>query len=348
MEQSDAWRMTDRLDHESGKGDPFAAAIRATRMPMIITDPRQTDNPIVFVNDAFLRLTGYHRDEIMGTNCRFLQGEDTDLSSVKAIAGAIKAGTDINIDLLNYRKDGTSFWNALYISPVSTMAGEIQYFFASQFDVTDRKEMLAAKTALLHEVDHRVKNNLQLVSALITMQIRTIDDQEVRHSLNTMLRRIESLSTVHRRLYQSGDVTRFSIADFVQDIVTDLLGATGRRDIRVIFDLEEVTIPAEKASSLALMVNELVTNVLKHAFPAERPGIITIAVQQMDANCRLQIEDDGVGLPSPPPAANPSFGLNLIRMLARQLRAVTTWSTVEPAGTRVVIELPLERLMRGA
>ena len=81
MEQADAWHLTDRLGNEHGKGDPFAAAVRATRMAMIVTNPRLDDNPIVFVNDAFLRLTGYGRDEIMGHNCRFLQGVQTDSTS---------------------------------------------------------------------------------------------------------------------------------------------------------------------------------------------------------------------------------------------------------------------------
>ena len=77
-ESPDAWHMTDDLHAEQGKGDPFAAAIRATRMSMIITDPRKPDNPIVFANDSFLRLTGYAREEVIGRNCRFLQGPDTD------------------------------------------------------------------------------------------------------------------------------------------------------------------------------------------------------------------------------------------------------------------------------
>ena len=81
-EPVDAWRMTEMLHAEHGKGDPFAAAIRATRMAMLITDPRQPDNPIVFANEAFLRLTGYERDEVIGQNCRFLQGPDTDSAAV--------------------------------------------------------------------------------------------------------------------------------------------------------------------------------------------------------------------------------------------------------------------------
>lgn len=73
MEQPDAWHLTDRLDAEHGKGDPFAAAVRATRMAMIVTNPRLPDNPIVFANDAFLRMSGYDRQDVLGRNCRFLQ-----------------------------------------------------------------------------------------------------------------------------------------------------------------------------------------------------------------------------------------------------------------------------------
>ena len=85
MERDDAWRLTDSLEAEHGKGDPFAAAVRATRMPMIVTDPRQFDNPIVFANDAFLKLTGYTRLEVAGRNCRFLQGPGTDPAAVDRI-----------------------------------------------------------------------------------------------------------------------------------------------------------------------------------------------------------------------------------------------------------------------
>ena len=151
MERPDAWHLTDRLDAEHGKGDPFAAAVRATRMAMIVTDPRQTDNPIVFVNDAFLKLSGYGRDEIMGQNCRFLQGVDTDRDAVRQVRDAIEGNRDIAIDLLNYRKDGTPFWNALYLSPVINEAGTTVYFFASQLDVSDR---VNAQQRTLDEKEH--------------------------------------------------------------------------------------------------------------------------------------------------------------------------------------------------
>lgn len=129
-------RRIDREIHDRNTGsDPFAAAMRATRMPMLITDPRQPDNPIVFVNDAFGKLTGYSREETLGRNCRFLQGPGTSLDDIAKVRQAIAMREPIEIDLLNYRKDGTLFWNRLLVSPVFN-DGELAYFFASQLDVT--------------------------------------------------------------------------------------------------------------------------------------------------------------------------------------------------------------------
>ncbi|KZC02551.1 Blue-light-activated protein [Methylobacterium radiotolerans] len=133
----------DELKAESHRGDPFAAAVRATRMPMIITDPAQHDNPIVFVNDAFLKLTGYTRMEVVGRNCRFLQGPDTEAAAVDRLRAAIRGEEDIRVDLLNYRKDGSTFQNALYVGPVRDEAGRVVYFFASQLDVSEHYALTA-------------------------------------------------------------------------------------------------------------------------------------------------------------------------------------------------------------
>jgi PAS domain S-box-containing protein len=367
-ESADAWRMTDDLHAEHGMGDPFAAAIRATRMSMIITDPRREDNPIVFVNDAFLRLTGYAREEVVGKNCRFLQGPKTDETAIDKVRDAIASRSDVSVDVLNYRKDGSTFWNALYISPVSNERGELQFFFASQLDVSDRKQSehrvtadkerfeqavkertseleaaLEAQTTLLHEVDHRVKNNLQMISSLIVMQSRTIKDEATKRSLTTMLERIEALSTVHRRLYQSKDVSKFDVSDFARDLVTDLLTASGRSEIRSTLDLEPIVISADKATPVALMVNELVTNALKHAF-REGPdgtvaGSIGIKMRQPDGHFNIEVSDDGVGMADA--RGDASFGMRLIKSLARQLRADIEWRDGGP-GTRVVISMPNE------
>jgi PAS domain S-box-containing protein len=365
MESADAWRLTDRLSAEHGKGDPFAAAVRATRMAMIITDPRQDDNPIVFVNDAFLALTGYDRDDIMNRNCRFLQGEGTDRGAVRLLREAIEAKRDIAIDILNYRKDGTPFWNALYMSPVTNEAGELLYFFASQLDVTDRvaaqehtqfekerferevaertrelTDALAAKTMLVHEVDHRVKNNLQMISSLLTMQTRNIADPTARSAMEQMLHRVEALGTVHRRLYQSNNVERFDVSEFARDLAMDLVRGSGRNDIRLHLDLEPVEVAVEKAPPVALMMNELLTNAIKHAFSEERPGRLSVSVRPDGDYLGIKIVDDGVGMPGQP-LGKASFGKRLVDTLARQLNATIAWQPADP-GTRIDIRLPRE------
>ncbi|MBC9208713.1 PAS domain-containing protein [Roseomonas aerophila] len=158
---SDAERIgAEILGIDSGT-DPFVAAVRATRMPMIITDPRQHDNPVVFTNDAFCRLTGYSRQEILGHNCRFLQGEETDPETVRRIREAVAAARSIEIDIRNHRKNGEPFWNRLLLAPVRDAEGRLAYFFASQVDVTLERDRMAGlesrNAALLAELGDRLR-----------------------------------------------------------------------------------------------------------------------------------------------------------------------------------------------
>jgi PAS domain S-box-containing protein len=162
--QPETIRVNAEIAHPSGT-DPFAAAVRATRMPMVISDPRQPDNPIVFANDSFCRLSGYAREEILGRNCRFLQGESTDPAAVARIRAAVMSEQAIEIDIRNYRKNGTTFWNRLLMAPVHDSAGRLAYFFASQVDVTlelDRLEGLEThNAALLAELSDRLRSQAE-------------------------------------------------------------------------------------------------------------------------------------------------------------------------------------------
>ncbi|NKE48736.1 PAS domain-containing protein [Roseomonas frigidaquae] len=155
-----------------GREDVFFAAIEMTRMPMIVTDPNRPDNPIVFANPAFQQMTGYPAEEVLGRNCRFMQGPDTDLDAIAQIRNAISSRTDISIELVNYRKDGSTFWNALFVSPVFGSDGSLLYYFGSQLDVSRRREAedalrrtqrLEALGQLTGGVAHDFNNLLQVV-----------------------------------------------------------------------------------------------------------------------------------------------------------------------------------------
>ncbi len=122
------------------RGSVFFAAAEMTRMPMLVTDPRQPGNPIVFANGAFLDLTGYAREDILGRNCRFLQGPLTDRNTVRQIREALVERRPVAVEILNYRRDGRPFWNALFIGPIFGPNGELLHFFSSQLDVTRRHD----------------------------------------------------------------------------------------------------------------------------------------------------------------------------------------------------------------
>ncbi|NJC34591.1 PAS domain S-box-containing protein [Sphingomonas jejuensis] len=155
------------------RGNVFFAAIEMTRMPMILTDPHQADNPIVFANKAFLDLTLYEEAEVLGRNCRFLQGAQTDRQAVTQLREAIERKDSIALELLNYRRDGSPFWNAVFIGPVYDVQGTLLYFFASQLDVTRRREseksaMQAQKMEAVGQLTaglaHDFNNLLQVVN----------------------------------------------------------------------------------------------------------------------------------------------------------------------------------------
>ncbi|MFF9549830.1 PAS domain S-box protein [Methylobacterium fujisawaense] len=129
---------------EAGVGtlrpDLLFTAADKTRMAMIVTDPNLPDNPIVFANRAFLELSGYAAEELIGRNCRFLQGPETDPAHVARIRDAVAARRDVVVELLNYRRDGSPFVNELYVSPVFGPHGELLFFFGSQLDLTRFRE----------------------------------------------------------------------------------------------------------------------------------------------------------------------------------------------------------------
>lgn len=135
------------LAERHASGDPFGIGCRDAILPMAISDPTLPDNPIVYVNPAFELLTGYTRDEVLGRNCRFLQGPMTGKAEVARLREAIRAREKISVDLLNHRKDGSPFWNRLLITPVCDNDGTLRYFFASQHDVTVERERVTALEA---------------------------------------------------------------------------------------------------------------------------------------------------------------------------------------------------------
>ena len=170
------------------RGDVFFAAIEMTRMPMILTDPNKPDNPVVFANNAFLDLTGYTEEEIVGRNCRFLQGARTDPAHVAELREAVQAKRAVSVEILNYKRDGSPFWNAVYIAPVFGPGNKLLYFFASQLDITRRRsseqafrqaQKMESIGQLTAGLAHDFNNLLQVVSGNLEMLMAKLTDAKL-------------------------------------------------------------------------------------------------------------------------------------------------------------------------
>jgi two-component sensor histidine kinase len=201
--------------------------------------------------------------------------------------------------------------------------------------IRELEAALARQDALLREVDHRVKNNLQLISSLMLLQSRRMEDEAARQALKTMLERVNAVASVHRRLLHGEDTQKFEVADFIRDLAGDLALAAGRDDVRITLDLSPVAIPASMAAPFALVLNELLGNALKHAFPGEG-GQIDISLTKADGGCVLTVSDDGCGMGETPQA----FGLTIVGLLCRQLRSELEILPGAP-GVRARVRTPL-------
>ena len=204
------------------------------------------------------------------------------------------------------------------------------------------RELAAATAAVLAEVDHRVKNNLQLVASMILLQCRRTQDEAARTALRSVLERVNAVATVHRRLFQ-GDPHRFDVADFLRDLTGDLAAAAGRADLQIGLDLNPVTLPAASAAPFALVASELLGNALRHAYPPGMGGRIEVRLADEDGVCVLTITDDGIGMGGRPPG----FGLTLAGLLVQQLHARLETGPADPQsdrpGVRATVRVPTQR-----
>jgi PAS domain S-box-containing protein len=313
-------------DQAQGDGRALAlVALERTRMPITITDPRQHDNPIVLANQAFLDLCGYDAGEVMGRNCRFLQGPGTDQRELDRLRHAIRTETEIEVELLNYRKDGSSFWNKILVSPVHDTSGELLYFFASQKDETAKiraTHLEEVERKLLREVDHRTKNALALVQSIVFLSQRN----DIQSFASSIEGRVGSIVRSHVLLsdYNWGEVP-----------ISRLFELEGSDEIDPLVSLEgpQTTVPAEIVQPLALIIHEIFDNAIKHGSLSTQSGKIEVVWnQQDDRSIRITIEESGG--PAPKPMRKRGLGLRLIDRIVRQQLGGTAEFTYDPPGAQ--------------
>jgi PAS domain S-box-containing protein len=194
-------------------------------------------------------------------------------------------------------------------------------------DVTERKKAeehikasLKEKGVLLQEVHHRVKNNMQIISSLFNLQSRHIKDKQALEIFKSSQNRVRSMALIHERLYQSKDLTRVDFAEYSQSLTTHLFSSYGINPdvIKLYINIKDVFLDINTAIPCSLIINELVSNSLKHAFPTDKKGEIKIAINTINKNkIELIVSDNGVGLPKKVDfRKTDSLGLHLVNLLA--------------------------------
>lgn len=188
----------------------------------------------------------------------------------------------------------------------------------------EKVQLLADKETLIGEIHHRVKNNLQVISSLLQLQQRGLDsdDAKGRDALRESQTRVNAMGLIHKKLYQGDEVTTVLMSDYLNDLGETLIGTyLLEGQVEIFYDVEEITLDVDKAIPLGLIVNELITNSLKYAFPVGREGTIEIVLHREEDQLRLAVIDDGVGVAAAEKhAGSTSFGNNLIGLLTKKLR----------------------------
>jgi PAS domain S-box-containing protein len=221
-------------------------------------------------------------------------------------------------------------WNQVFLNPVES-DGEITEVSCISYDITDRKEAdknirsaLKEKEILLQEVHHRVKNNLQVISSLLNLQRSFVSDPNLVQVLDESQARIATMSYIHESLYRNTDFSSISFSEYLKRLTTNLVNTYSTQGCEVLFDtrLDEVFLTLDQAIPCGLIVNELVSNVLKYAFVGRKKGTLYLRVQKLNNRVEIEVSDNGVGLPDDfETKKNDSLGIYLVHALIEQLSA---------------------------
>ena len=318
----------------------FAQAMAQTRMAICISDARAPDQPIVFANRAFQHLTGYAREEVLGRNCRFLQGEDTDPATVAEIRRALAAEDVAVVQIVNYRKDGERFWNALHIGPIYDQTGALLYYFGSQWDVTEvrtARTSAAQQHALSRELAHRMSNMFGVVGGVVSITGRSLGAPDLAREINA---RVQALGRAYR-----GGVVEESTDEFLR------IGAAIRgilepfADGRAALEFEgpeSLTATSATVMPLGLTLHELASNAVRHGALSTEGGRVRVTWGSAGKE-GLHLtwdESGGPALTGAPTTQGKGTGITDTMVRTAGGTITRDW---RPEGLRVVIDLPRGR-----
>lgn len=331
-------------------------AIAASSNGIIITDPNQPDNPVVYVNPGFERITGYAAEELTGRNCRLLQGNDRDQPALDELREAIREERQCQVVLRNYRKDGTLFWNELYLSPVYDEDGKLTNFVGVQNDITERMQLEANQQRFLANAAHQLRTPITaVVGAAELLETKKDATPAVRHRLlNHILsegRRMQQLAGTLLRLARAGRDLRepslelVDLSEAAQQAVERMEPLAANEGIMLRAEGKGALVHADP-EWLQEMMLILLSNAIKHS---ERGTNIWVRA----SGGTIAVEDEGAGIsPDDLPYVFERFyrgkgssdgfglGLSICRELTKRMRGSISIGSREGVGTAIKVELP--------
>jgi PAS domain S-box-containing protein len=333
----------------------FRASFDSDAVGQVHYDP--VTGHILRANRAHARMLGYEPEDLVGRlGSEFTWPEDRARDPyARMVGGAVET---YSREKRYIRKDGTPVWGRVSASLVRTPDGEPLLAMAVIEDIDDRYKAqlalaeakaelertveertaaLAQRDLLLREVYHRVKNNLQVVDGMLVMQAARLADPQGKAALGMLRSRVFALGLVHHQLMGSKDLETFDVAPFLQELSEHLAEGVADRDVTLSVTAQPLNVSLDFAIPLGLLVTELVTNCIKHAFSDGRRGTVQVLLEETGAEVLLQVVDNGVGYdPAAPRGA--SLGGRIVEGLVRQLGA--TMTVAVDGGVRTVVRIP--------
>jgi PAS domain S-box-containing protein len=304
------------------------------------------EGSIVYVSPQTLELHGFtHPDELLGRNALELIAPEEREKAMLNLNKTMAAGVVKDLEYIMLKTDGGRFVGELSAALIKDDSGGPEGFIAVIKDITQRKRAeekiknsLKEKEVLLKEIHHRVKNNLQIITSLLNLQAAHIEDSQTLEVFEEIRNRIHSMALVHEKLYQSENFSRIDFKSYAEKMVNDLLYAY-QLNVGIDMDLQvdSTSLDIDTAIPCGLVLNELVTNALKHAFSGRKHGRIRVSFQEMSRlYYELIVQDNGIGIPqSITIETTESLGLKLVQILTTQMNG--TLELRRNRGTTVII-----------
>ena len=332
--------MTKDLKRITVSKDYVDNILRSMSDALVVISPKGC---IETVNGALCRMLGYKAAEIIGRPVMCLFTEESMYHTV------LTQGDISNAERTFRTKSGKEIPVLISASVMRNERDQVRGIVCAAKDISERKRAeerikrsLEEKEVLLKEIHHRVKNNLQVISSLLYLQSENVTDQETLEALKDSRNRVRSMALIHEKLYRSRDLACIDFADYIRNLVGFLLTSYSEkaRKIDIQTNIADIALDINTAIPCGLIINELVSNSLKYAFPGEQAGHITINMHSDNGRngspLNLVVDDDGVGLPrSVDVHHTESLGLQLVNTLVHQLNG--TVQLVRGEGTRFII-----------